>query len=116
MAEIIVVIAVIGVLAGVVIPIYTGVREASQEVAAVQSAKLINAARETYALTVPGAQSAWSAAADDNARLQLLIAHNFLGGQPSQYLAMDGNYSVDLSGGLRAATILMRKGAPVAYH
>lgn len=115
MSEIIVVIAVLGVLAAVVIPTYSGLRRASLENAAVQNARLVNAARDTYALTVPGASSQWAKAGDDRARLTLLLGENLLAGDADQYLTMTGDYAVKLTGGIRGKTVLTCKGVNVEY-
>lgn len=115
MSEIIVVIVVIGLLAMIAVPVYSGIRRSALENAAMHNARLINAARDSFALTIPAAASSWAAAADDEAKLRLLIAENLLAGVPADYLAMTGNYSVQLSGAIRARTVLLRDGNPVDY-
>ena len=116
MSELVVVIAVLGVLSAIVVPVYTGLRQSSLENAAVQHVRLLNAARDAYALTVPAAATAWNDAPDDMARLQLLLSLNLISGEPDQYLTMNGGYSVDLSGGLRQKTVLKCKGVQLAYR
>ena len=115
MSEIIVVIVVIGLLAMIAVPVYSGIRRSALENAAMHNARLINAARDSYALTIPAAASNWSAAQNDEARLQLLITENLLPGVPTDYLSLSGNYSVQLSGGVRARTVLLRDGSPIEY-
>jgi prepilin-type N-terminal cleavage/methylation domain-containing protein len=115
MSEIIVVITVLGFLAAIVVPVYSGLRRASLENAAVQNVRLVNAARDSYALTIPGAYAQWTSASDDRARLMLLLNENLLAGEPNQYLSMTGEYAVQLSGSLRTKTVLTCKGVNVEY-
>ena len=115
MAEIIVVITVLGILGSIVVPVYGGLRRSSLENAATHHVRMVNAARESYALTIPSAHSRWASAEDDTAKLNLLIAENLLGGRAEDYLAMDGGYSVELSGVLRTKTILKKGGVTHAY-
>lgn len=115
MSEIIVVIVVIGLLAMIAVPVYSGIRRSALENAAMHNARLINAARDSYALTIPAAAPTWSGAQDDDARLRLLITENLLPGTPSDYLTMNGNYAVQLTGGIRARTVLVHDGSPIDY-
>ena len=115
MAEIIVVITVLGVLASIIVPVYGGLRRGSLETAAMHNVRLVNAARDSFALVVPSAHDQWSAAKDDSSRLALLIAENLLAGQPADYLAMPGSYSIELTGGLRNRTVLKKEGVELAY-
>ena len=115
MAEIVVVITVMGVLASIIVPVYGGLRRSSLQTAAVHHAKLVNAARDCFALTIPSAYQQWSAAPDDATRLGLLISEHLLSGEAGQYLAMPGDYSLELSGGLRAKTVLKQKGDAIGY-
>ena len=115
MSEIIVVIVVIGLLAMIAVPVYSGIRKSALENAAMHNARLINAARDSYALTIPAAASTWASAESDETRLQLLITENLLAGVPLDYLSMSGNYSVQLSGGIRTRTVLLLGGTPLDY-
>ncbi len=115
LSEMVVVIVILGLLGAIAVPVYSGIRRSSLDQAAIHQARLINAARDSYALTVPSAAASWSAAAGDEAKLQLLVAENLLAGEPSDYLGMSGNYSVRLTGGVRARTILVCQGDPVEY-
>jgi type II secretory pathway pseudopilin PulG len=115
MAEIVVVIAVMGVLSAVAVPVYSGLRRASLENAAVQNTRLVNAARTAYALTIPAAYAQWESAADDTARLNLLVGENLLAGDAATYLSMNGGYTLELTGSLRTRTILKLNGVGVAY-
>lgn len=115
LSEMIVVIVVIGLLAMIAVPVYSGIRRSSLENAAMHNARLINAARDSYALTIPSAATSWSGAPDDRARLQLLITENLLAGSPDEYLSMSGGYGVQLTGGVRASTVLLHDGTAVTY-
>lgn len=115
LSEMIVVIVVIGLLAMIAVPVYSGIRRSSLENAAMHNARLINAARDSYALTIPSAATSWSGAPDDRARLQLLITENLLAGSPDDYLSMSGGYGVQLTGGVRASTVLLHDGTAVTY-
>lgn len=115
LSEIIVVITVIGLLSLIAFPIYTGVRNSSLQGAAMQNAKLVAAARSSYALTVPSAPASWAAAVEDKDRLELLIGENLLSGNSTDYLEMPGGYSVQLSGALRASTLLTKDGHAIQY-
>ncbi len=115
LSEIVVVIAIMGVLALIAVPVYSGIRQSSLQTAAMHEARLINAARDSYALTVPDAATAWAAAATDDARLNLLISENLLSGSRSDYTDMPGDYAVQLSGGLRTRTVLTQGGHEIDY-
>ncbi len=115
MAEIIVVITVLGVLASIIVPVYGGLRRSSLESTAAHHVRMINAARESYALTVPSAYTQWASASDDTAKLNILITEHLLGGHAADYLAMSGGYSVELSGALREKTILKKDGVSIGY-
>jgi prepilin-type N-terminal cleavage/methylation domain-containing protein len=115
LSEIIVVITVIGLLSLIAFPIYTGVRNSSLQGAAMHNAKLVAAARSSYALTVPSAPASWAAATEDKARLELLIGENLLSGTSADYLEMPGGYAVQLSGALRASTLLTKDGHAIQY-
>jgi prepilin-type N-terminal cleavage/methylation domain-containing protein len=115
LSEIMVVIVILGILALIAIPVYSGVRKASLESAAIQNTQLINAARRSYSLTVPNSAAQWASASTDTARLQLLISAGLLDGSPAGYLAMPGDYTIGLSGGINSRTDLLHEGAPVTY-
>lgn len=115
LSEMVVVIVVIGLLAMIAVPVYSGIRRSSLENAAMHNARLINAARDSFALTMPAAATSWGGSADDRARLQLLITENLLAGSPDDYLAMGGGYAVQLTGGVRAPTVLLHDGTAVTY-
>ena len=115
LSELIVVLAILGMLSMIAVPVYSGVRRATLQSAAVHNAKLVNAARDSYALTIPSAATRWTDAASDEARLQLLVSENLLSGASIDYLAMAGGYSVEVSGALRTKTVLKQEGHALAY-
>ena len=114
-SEMSIVIVVMGILSLIAVPVYNGIRASSLETAAMHDARLINAARDAFALTIPGAASKWNAVAADTDRLQLLIAENLLAGSPVDYLTMSGNYAIQLSGDVRSRTVLMEDGRAIDY-
>jgi type II secretory pathway pseudopilin PulG len=114
-AELIIAVAVVGILALVAVPVFSGVRHASLENAALNNVRLINAARDSFALTNPDAATDWTAASTDEERLRLLIGANLLAGVPSDYSAMPGGYSVQLTGPVRSRTVLLSGGVAVDY-
>ena len=115
MSEMAIVIVVMGILSLIAVPVYNGIRTSTLETAAMHDARIINSARDAFALTVPGAASQWSAAPADTDRLQLLIAENLLAGSPADYLSMSGNYALQLSGNVRSRTVLMEDGHAIDY-
>ena len=115
LSEMTIVIVVMGILALVAVPVYSGIRASSLQTAAMHSARLINAARDAFSLTVPAASAQWAAASSDADRLQLLITENLLAGSPNDYLSMSGNYSVQVSGGVRERTVLTEDGHAIDY-
>jgi type IV pilus assembly protein PilA len=114
-AEVVVVIAVLGILSLVAIPQYNSVRRAALQSSAAQNARLVNAARDAYALSIPTAMTDWSATSTDVDRLQLLISAKMLAGSATDFVTMSGDYSVQLSGGIRDRTVLTHGGTPIDY-
>jgi prepilin-type N-terminal cleavage/methylation domain-containing protein len=115
LSEIMVVIVILGVLSLIAIPVYSGVRKASLESAAMQNTQLINAAKRSFGLTVPNSAAQWAAASTDAAKLQLLISAGLLDGSPAGYLTMPGGYAISLPGGINNRTDLTHDGTPVTY-
>ena len=107
--EILIVVMVIGLLSGMIVGGFSNVVPAGREAAAVNKARIMNAARVTYALTVPDAASQWGAALTDSERTTLLINAGVLTGAPTDWLSASGGYTLTLSGGLRAKTVLRDK-------
>lgn len=104
--EILVVIMVIGLLGALVVGGFSNVVPAGREAAAVNKARIVNAARLTYALTVADATTQWSAAASDLDRSTLLVNAGALSGAAPDWLGSAGGYSLTFSGALRAKTVL----------
>jgi prepilin-type N-terminal cleavage/methylation domain-containing protein len=115
LSEMSIVIVVMGVLSLIAVPVYSGIRTSSLQTAAMHNARLINAARNAFALTIPDASGQWLGATTDSDRLKLLIAEDFLAGSPPNYLSMTGNYAVQLSGDLRSPTVLTEEGHAIDY-
>ncbi|PTX98477.1 type II secretion system protein [Opitutus sp. ER46] len=114
--EILIVVTMLGLLGTMVVGGFRNVVPAARETAAVNKARVVNAARITYALTVPAAATEWDAALSDAQRCTLLIEAGALTGAPADWLAATGGYSLALTGGLRARTVLRNKaGATLAY-
>ncbi len=104
--EILLVIMVIGLLATMVVGGFTNVVPAGREAAAVNKARIVNAARITYALTEPDAATQWAAALTDADRSTLLVNAGALTGAPSDWLSATGGYTFALSGAVKAKTVL----------
>jgi type II secretory pathway pseudopilin PulG len=115
LAELLIVVVLTGLLAGIAVNGFANLLPVGREQAAVGKARLINAARSAYALSVPDASSRWTAAADDASRLALLRDARLLEGEPGDYLSSSGGYSLALSGGLRSPTVLSLHGETVGY-
>jgi type IV pilus assembly protein PilA len=113
--EIMVVIVILGILALIAMPVYSGVRKAALESSALQNTQLVNAARRSFSLTVPNSAAQWSTASSDSARLQLLISAGLLDGSPAGYLTMPGGYAISLPGGINNRTDLTHDGTPISY-
>ncbi len=107
--EILVVVMVIGLLATMVVGGFTNVVPAGREAAAVNKARIVNAARLTYSMTVPDAATQWAAAASDADRSTLLVNAGTLTGSPSDWLSATGGYTLTLAGALKAKTVLRDK-------
>jgi prepilin-type N-terminal cleavage/methylation domain-containing protein len=107
--EVLIVVMVIGLLSAMIVGGFTNVVPAGREAAAVNKARIVNAARVTYALTVPEANSQWGAALSDTERTTLLINAGVLNGAPADWLSAAGGYTLGVSGGLRAKTVLRDK-------
>lgn len=102
-------IVAIGLIGSMVVGGFTNIVPAGRESAAVNKARIVNAARLTFALTVPDAGSQWSAALNDTERSALLINAGALTGNASDWLTAGGGYSLTLGGAIRAKTVLKDK-------
>lgn len=107
--EMLMVVMAIGILGGIVVGGFSNVVPAGREAAAVTKARVVNAARTTYGLTVPGAADQWTAVSTDTDRAGLLVGAGVLTGTPADWLSSTGGYTLGLSGGLRAKTVLKDK-------
>lgn len=115
LGEMLIVVILLGLLTAVLSGGYRGLVPAARQEVAMGKARTLNAARTAYALAVPGASQAWSSAAADSDRVNLLIAAEVLDGRPEDFLSSPGGYTLSLSGVVRAPTVLRRQGAEVAY-
>lgn len=114
--EILVVVMVIGLLATMIVGGFSNVVPAGREAAAVNKARIVNAARVTYGLTVPDAAAQWASALTDVDRSTLLVNAGALTGTSTDWLSAAGGYSLNLSGSLQAKTVLRdRGGNALAY-
>lgn len=114
--EVLLVVMVIGLLSTMVVGGFAQVVPAAQETAAVNKARILNAARITYGLTVADSANRWAAAAGDPERTTLLVEAGVLSGQAADWLAAPGGYTLTLTGALRAKTVLRdREGTTLAY-
>lgn len=100
------VVLAIGILSTMVVGGFSNVVPAGREAAAVNKARIVNAARVTYALTVPDAANQWSAAATDADRATLLVNAGTLSGSPADWLGAAGGYVLGLPGGVKDKTVL----------
>ena len=104
--EVLVVIMVIGLLSTLVVGGFTNVVPAGREAAAVNKARIVNAARVTYALTVPDSATQWGNALTDTDRSALLVNAGVLSGSSGDWLTATGGYTLGLSGALKSKTVL----------
>lgn len=114
--EVLIVILAVGLISSMAVGGFVNVVPAGREVAAVNKARILNAARVTYSLTVPESAATWSAALTDADRSTLLIQAGVLSGAGSDWLAASGGYTFSLAGTLKAKTVLKDKsGAALNY-
>lgn len=116
LAELLVVIVCIGILGGLAAGGFRNLVQAGREEAAAGKARLLNAARGSYGLSVADAEARWAGCASDAERLGLLTAAGLLDGTAEEHLYSDGGYAMSLGGVLRARTVLCKNGEPVAYR
>ena len=115
--EVMIVVMILGIVAAVTYPLYSKIGDAGRYTTAATRARSIATARESYALTQPNAATAWSTAANDTARVQLLISANLLSGtvSPADYLTSPGGYGIALGTPVRGTTSLTKGGAAVTF-
>lgn len=114
--EVMIVIIGIGLLSSLVVGGFINVIPAGKEANAVNKARVINAARLTYALTVPDSATQWAGCATDADKASLLVTAGTLTGTGSDWLTSSGGYSLSLTGSLKSKTLLRDKdGNALAY-
>lgn len=114
--EILIVIVVIGLLGSLVVGGFTNVVPAGREAAAVNKARIVNAARLTFALTVPDAASQWTGAGSDSDRAALLVSAGALNGVAADWVSSAGGYTLGFGGSIRGKTVLRdRTGQVLTY-
>lgn len=116
LCELIIVVVCIGLLGGMTAGGFRNVMQAGREEAAVGKARLINAARSSYSLMVPGAGQRWNAAASDAERFALLVEAELVEGDAGDYLQSSGGYTLSLTGALRGKTQLLKNGQTQSYR
>jgi type II secretory pathway pseudopilin PulG len=104
--EVLLVVVALGLLGSLIVSGFSNVPRAGQDAAAVTKARVINAARLTYSLTVPDAATQWSATVTDLEKTTLLVAAGALNGDAADWLSSPGGYTLSLSGGLQTKTVL----------
>lgn len=104
--EILIVILAIGILSTLVVGGLSNVVPAGRQAAAVNKARIVNAARITFSLTVADAASQWDGAPTDTDRAALLVNAGALTGAPADWLAAGGGYSLGYAGALKDRTVL----------
>jgi type II secretory pathway pseudopilin PulG len=115
LVEALLVVLLLGILSAVLAGGLGGLVPAGRQEAAVSKARILNAARCSYALLVPSAESQWGAAADDGARIALLVEARVMDGTASGLLSSPGGYTLALSGALRDPTVLRKNGSDLEY-
>ncbi len=115
LAETIIVVLVMGILGSVLLCGFSNLVPLGRQEAAVGKARILNAARCSYALTVPDAATQWTSAASDEARFNLLVEARLMDGSAADYLSSSGNYAFLLTGALRAPTQILKNGSPFSY-
>src|SRR5664279_3526453 len=106
LAEIIVVVVVMGLLAGLLAGGVGNLLPVGRQEAAIGKARILNAARCSYSLLLPGAEAQWTSVSGDSDRVALLLEARVLDGTSASYLSSPGGYTLSVAGELREATIL----------
>ncbi len=114
--EILIVVMVIGLLSTMIVGGFSNVVPAGRETAAVNKARIVNAARITYSLTVPDSATQWSSALSDRERSALLVNAGVLSGSPADWLAASGGYTIALSGALKSKSVLRTSSGTVLNY
>ncbi len=114
-AEIIVVVVVMGLFAGLLAGGVGNILPVGRQEAAVGKARILNAARCSYSLIMPGSDEKWSSVPADVARVELLVEARVLDGAAGDFLASPGGYVLSVAGELREPTLLTKDGVRVNY-
>lgn len=113
--EIIVVIALVGVLAAMVYPSYSGIGPAGREQAAITKAETLNGAIFVYAKRIPNAASNW-AAADNAGKYALLHAQGYLPNMPATLAGFQpAGFTFTLPGALNGRVAITGPSGAVSY-
>ncbi len=115
MAELIIVVVLLGILGAITTLGLGNVVPAARQEAAITRARLLNASRLSFALTVPGAAARWDAVPDSSSRLALLVDGGVLEAVDSSYLNMAGAYQLEVSGALGSKTRVVHEGIALEY-
>lgn len=116
LAELIIVVVCLGILGSLTAGGIGNLMQVGREEAAVGRARLLNAARSSYALSRADAAQLWSQCASDQQRFQLLSAAQAIEGEATEYLSSPGGYTLALSGPLRGRTLVFKNGEQLAYR
>lgn len=115
LAELLLVVLLLGLFSGLLVGGVSGLLPVGRQEAAVARARILNAARCSYSLIIPEAESKWTAAADDAAKIALLVEARVLDSSSGSFLSSPGGYVLSLAGDLREPTKLQLKGLAIDY-
>jgi hypothetical protein len=110
----VIVMILIGVLGSILVGGFGQLIPVGRQEAALGKARLLDAARCSYALTMPAATETWAGTAGDEARFSLLSGLGILNGAASDYLSSQGGYTLSLAGSLRSSTQVLKDGILLA--
>lgn len=113
--ELLLVVVLIGLLASVLSGGFAHLIPFGRQEVALGRARLVNAAKSTYALLEPEAFQRWSEAGDDAAKLQLLLDTRILEGSPNDYLHPTVDHALQMPVSLREPCVILRAGTPLTY-
>lgn len=116
LAELIIVVVCIGILGGLAAGGFRNLMQVAREEAAMGKARILNAARYSYGLTVADAETRWDACGTDEERVALLKAARLLEGEAPDYLYSQGGYTLALGGSLRGRTLVSKDGEAFSYR
>ncbi len=116
LAELIVVVVCMGILGSLAAGGIGNLMQVGREEAALGRARLLNAARSSYALSRSDAAQLWSQCGTDQQRFLLLSEAQAIEGSAAEYLSSPGGYTLGLGGPLRGRTQVFRNGEQVVYR